>query len=263
MLFHIVADYGHGDLAFAEVIQRIKSVLPDAETVMIPVPKFSTLSAGFCIAQLALNECPAGTIVYCNVAPRLDDPESRPGNIGERLGFARLSSGVRVIGVNAGFAFSFIRHEAEELRWAAVQSGGSQFRSRDLFPQAAAAIALGDINALSDHIPAELIPAVPKQTIAYVDGYGNMKTTVTQTELAGFRHGSLKIKVGNRVKEARLSQGSFEVKGGQLAFAPGSSGWINKQGENVRWMELFLRDGSAWELFDKPPSGTAIEIIAP
>ncbi len=30
MLIHIVADYGQGDLAFAEVVQRIKLHLPDA-----------------------------------------------------------------------------------------------------------------------------------------------------------------------------------------------------------------------------------------
>src|ERR687898_112831 len=38
MLVHIVADYGQGDLAFAEVVQRIKLHLPDAEPVLTPVP---------------------------------------------------------------------------------------------------------------------------------------------------------------------------------------------------------------------------------
>jgi hypothetical protein len=55
MLVHIVADYGHGDLAFAEVAQRIKLPLPDAEAVAVPVPPFATLAAGFCVAQLGLN----------------------------------------------------------------------------------------------------------------------------------------------------------------------------------------------------------------
>ena len=134
MLVHIVADYGQGDLAFAEVVQRIKLHLPDAEPVLTPVPPFSTLAAGFCVAQLGLNDAPAGTIVYHNVAPREDDPEARAGNAGERLAFARLPTGVRVIGVNAGHAFAFVRDAAEELRWAAVPAEGSQFRSRDLFP---------------------------------------------------------------------------------------------------------------------------------
>ena len=48
MLVHIVADYGQGDLAFAEVVQRLKLYLPDAEPVLTPVPPFCTLAAGFC-----------------------------------------------------------------------------------------------------------------------------------------------------------------------------------------------------------------------
>lgn len=184
MLVHIVADYGQGDLAFAEVAQRIKFYLPDAEPLLTPVPPFSTLAAGFCIAQLGLNEAPAGTLIYHNVAPREDDQEARAANAGERLAFARLPTGVRVIGVNAGHAFSFVREEAEELRWASVPAKGSQFRSRDLFPQAAAAIALG---------------------------------------------------------------------------RPGSSGWTKKRGRKSRWMELFLRGGSAWEAFGRPPIGARID----
>ena len=46
MLVHVIADYGHGDLAFAEAVQRVKIHLPDAEPVLLPVPEFSTLAAG-------------------------------------------------------------------------------------------------------------------------------------------------------------------------------------------------------------------------
>src|SRR3712207_8796798 len=67
MLVHIIADYGLGDLAFAEVVQRIKLYLPDAEPVLTPVPPFATIAAGFCVAQLGLNEAAAGTIIYHNV----------------------------------------------------------------------------------------------------------------------------------------------------------------------------------------------------
>src|SRR5919109_4167056 len=160
MLIHIIADYGHGDLAFAEVVQRIKLHLPDAEPVLTPVPPFATIAAGFCIAQLGLNPAPVGTIIYHNVAPREDDAEARANNAGERLAFARLPTGVRVVGVNAGHAFSFVRDAAEELRWAAVPAEGSQFRSRDLFPRAAAAIAVGQPDALAEVVPPADIPDV-------------------------------------------------------------------------------------------------------
>ena len=100
---------GQGDLAFSEVVQRIRIHLPDAEVVLTPVPAFSTLAAGFCIAQLGLNEAPPGTLIYHNVAPRADDADPRPENAGERLSYARLPTGVRVIGVaHAGHTLALI-----------------------------------------------------------------------------------------------------------------------------------------------------------
>jgi S-adenosylmethionine hydrolase len=260
MLVHIIADYGQGDLAFAEVVQRIKSFLPDAETMLTPVPAFSTLAAGFCVAQLGLNEAPTGTIIYHNVAPRKDDEQAREDNAGERLAYARLPTGVRVIGVNAGHAFSFVRDAAEELRWASVPAEGSQFRSRDLFPQAAAAIALGQPDALAEEIERARIPDVPSNRIAYIDGYGNLKTTIkANTERARF--GSrVRVRIGAHEREAIESDGSFAVEHGQMAFAPGSSGWKDKLDQETRWMELFLRGGNASEAFKHPHVGARIEI---
>jgi hypothetical protein len=259
MLVHIIADYGQGDLAFAEVAQRMKFYLPDAEPLLTPVPPFSTLAAGFCIAQLGLNEAPAGTLIYHNVAPREDDQAARSANAGERLAFARLATGVRVIGVNAGYSLSFIRGEAEELRWAAVPSKGSQFRSRDLFPQAAAAIALGRPEALAGKISRSEIPPLPKNRIAYIDGYGNLKITHEQ-QGRRFPAGTLlHVQINGNEQEAIAADGSFEVAVNQMAFSPGSSGWAKKRGRKSRWMELFLRGGSAWEAFGRPPIGARID----
>lgn len=259
MLVHIIADYGFGDLAFAEVVQRIKVHLPYAETILTPVPAFSTLAAGFCIAQLGLNEAPAGTLIYHNIAPREDDAQARPGNAGERLAFARLPSGVRVIGVNAGYTFSFVRDVAEELRWAAVPAEGSQFRSRDVFPQAAAAIALGQPDALAEVITPSDIPDIPKNCIAYVDGYGNLKTTIPYDGKIS-KDKRLQVTINHIQEDAIATDGSFAVEAGLLAFAPGSSGWTSDRGEEIRWMELFLRGGSAWESFIRPAIGTKIQI---
>ncbi|MBD2248467.1 hypothetical protein [Nostoc sp. FACHB-888] len=50
------------------------------------------------------------------------------------------------------------------------------------------------------------------------------------------------------------------VETGQLAFAPGSSGWTNAQAEQMHWMEVFLRGGNAWESFNRPAIGTHINI---
>ncbi|MDP9488388.1 MAG: SAM-dependent chlorinase/fluorinase [Actinomycetota bacterium] len=260
MLFHVVADYGPGDLAFAEVAQRIKLHLPDAEPLYTPVAPFATLAAGFCVAQLGLNPAPQGTLVYHNVAPREDEEEAREGNEGERLAYALLPNGVRIIGVNAGYAFSFVRDDAEELRWASVPAAGSQFRSRDLFPEAASEIALGRPGALGEGIDRSVIPNVPENRVAYVDGYGNLKTTVEHTGSEIEPGANVRVRIGKEELSATASDGSFGVAEGELALAPGSSGWTRRGGEEVRWMELFLRGGNAWEAFGHPEVGARIEI---
>jgi hypothetical protein len=129
-------------------------------------------------------------------------------------------------------------------------AAGSQFRSRDLFPETAAAIALGDPDALAEEVDPAAIPEVPERSVAYVDGYGNLKTTIASPAT-----GSVRVNIGGVEREASASDGSFEVGEGELAFAPGSSGW----GE-TRWMELFLRGGSAWEAFGQPAVGADIAV---
>jgi hypothetical protein len=261
VLVHIIADYGAGDLAFAEVVQRLKVHLPDAEPMLVPVPAFATVAAGFCIAQLGLQAAPPGTMIYHNVAPRQDDPAVRAGNEGERLAFAKLPSGVRVVGVNAGYAFSFIKDVAEQLRWVAAAAEGSQFRSRDLFPQAAAAIALGAEDMLGDEIDGHSLPEPPPSVVAYVDGYGNIKTTIpyhADTVAPGRR---VEVDINHRQHVAVISDGAFAVPEGELAFAPGSSGWPGPHGEQMQWIEVFLRGGNAWELFDRPLIGAKVTVV--
>jgi hypothetical protein len=257
MLLHLIADYGHGDLAFAEVVQRFKLYLPEAEPVLTPVPSFATLAAGFCIAQLALNPAPGEMVIFHNIAPRADDESAREENQGEELAYARLPNGVQVIGVNAGHTFSFLRDEAEELRRVNVPAEGSQFRSRDLFPEAAAHILRGEPEALGDKI--RDIPDIPADRVAYIDGYGNLKTTVAEGAHS-FRNGQrLRVTIGRETLIAFVSDGSFAVEPGAMAFAPGSSGWKTRDGRKSRWLELFLRGGSAAEKFGHPKSSDAIQ----
>jgi hypothetical protein len=69
----------------------------------------------------------------------------------------------------------------------------------------------------------------------------------------------IRVRIGDVEHEAIASDGSFAVEPGQLAFAPGSSGWPTKNGQ-VRWMELFLRGGNAWETLGRPAIGAEIEL---
>lgn len=253
MLISVIADYGIGDPAFAEVSQRLLLALPQAQIQTLSVPPFSSLATGFWVAQLGLNPGPDDRLVYHNCAPRQDDPEARRDNEGEGLTYALLPNGVKVVGVNAGYTLSFIKHHATVLQTVNVSRGGSQFRSRDVFPPAAAAIMQGDLGWLGEPLRPQQIPDIPSDRIAWVDGYGNIKTTIPDASVNMEPETKLVLRIGDVVSDAVYSDGSFKVPEGTLAFAPGSSGWPGPAGgPPVRWMEIFLRGGNAWERFGRP-----------
>ena len=251
MLISLIADYGTGDPAFAEVTQRLLMSLPPSQISLLSVPPFSTLATGFWIAQLGLNPGPGERLIYHNCAPRQDDSEPRTDNEGEGLTYALLPNGVKVVGVNAGYTLSFIKNHAQVLHTLKVSRGGSQFRSRDVFPSAAAAIAQEDFSLLGEVLNPSQIPDAPLDRVAWIDGYGNIKTTIPADSVNLKPESKVIIRVGDVVSDAVYSDGSFKVSEGTLAFAPGSSGW-SSEGGPIRWMELFLRGGNAWERFGKP-----------
>ena len=258
MLVHLIADYGAGDLAYAEVRQRLALHLPGAEVVYTPVPPFDTVSAGFALAQLALTDGPRGRLLYVNVAPRQDDDDPRPGNAGERLVVGRLPGEVVVVAVDAGHALSFVRDEVEELHDVALPETGSQFRSRDAFPALLPRLLAGEKAMLAGSVPSRQIPEPPARAVAYVDGYGNLKTTWATTPAEeGAR---VQVRIGAVTAEAVVGGGTFEVAAGELSFAPGSSGWRRRDGSQRVCFELLQRGGSAAERFGFPRPGTEVEI---
>jgi S-adenosylmethionine hydrolase len=148
------------------------------------------------------------------------------------------------------------------LQMVNVSRGGSQFRSRDVFPPAAAAIAGDDFSLLGDILLPEQIPDVPLDRVAWIDGYGNIKTTVPAHTVKLEPEAKVVIRIGDVVSDAIYSDGSFRVAEGTLAFAPGSSGWAGKEGgEPQPWMELFLRGGNAWERFGKPRINQKVTLL--
>jgi S-adenosyl-l-methionine hydroxide adenosyltransferase len=258
MLLTVVADYGVGDLAFAEVRQRLARLLPEAAVTAIPVPPFDTVSAGFCLAQLAFGDGPPDRVLYANVAPRQDEDRPRADNAGERLVAARLPSGVLVVGVAAGASMSFLADEGVGLRAVGVPAAGSQFRSRDVFPDALAALVRGETDLLGE--PVTVDPA-PVRSVAYTDGYGNLKTTWWSAPAPAGT--TVRVRIDDAVNEVVVSDGVFAVPTGAIAFAPGSSGWRHRGDGDVRTSyEIFARGRDAAELFGRPASGTPVEIIA-
>jgi hypothetical protein len=258
VLVHLVADYGPGDLAAAEVRSRLALHLPGADVCYTPVGAFDTVAAGFCVAQLALGGGPPDALVYHNVAPREDNADPRPDNDGEPLLAARLANGVRVVGVAAGSTFAFVRDEVEELVEVDQPATGSQFRSRDAFPALLSALHAGDLSAAGRRLNPRDLPAVPERVVGYVDGYGNLKTTWLEPPAEPGT--PVQVRVGETELPATVGGGTFAVPSGALSFAPGSSGWTTRTGAELRWYELLLRGGSAADRFGSPRPGTPVSL---
>jgi hypothetical protein len=260
----LICDYGANDLAFAEIIAALSKRLPhDVRFCPTSVDPFDTTGIGFILRQLGMTDPgppPFRTVLFANCAPRKDRHVARKNNAGEGLLYGTLRNGVEVIAVNSGHTFSFVKDDLTSLFTTIAPDRGSQFRSRDFFPQVIAAV----INGQSDFTERELkiktaVPDMPLNVVAYRDSFGNLKTSIRDGNaiLGGLAEGQrVKVTIGRKSCTATVATGSFNVKEGDLALAPGSSG------HDQRFWELFKRGGSAWRDFDGPSNGDVVTIQA-
>ncbi|CAN5174768.1 SAM-dependent chlorinase/fluorinase [soil metagenome] len=240
----LIADYGVGDPAFLEVMLQLRTRIPGVEIYPQSVPPFSTLNTGFWIYQIAMTPNLPNTYIYANTAPRKHEKKAQENNRGEVLTYAKLADGFEIVAVNAGYAFSFVKPYIKEFHVINVQNDGSQFRSRDKFPQGVAGVINKEANILGDKLDVAMIPDVPENNIASIDGYGNIKTTTRLSQVAFHSGQKLTISMNNISHEGVFTDGTFNVQDGELAFAPGSSGHDDK------CMEIFYRGGNAAKLFN-------------
>lgn len=240
----VISDYGIGDPAFSEVILQLRTLLPGIFIHPQSVPPFSTLNTGFWIYQIALTSNLTNTHIFSNTAPRKENSNAQKNNSGEKLMYAKLQNGFEIMAVNAGFVFSFVKPFISSFHFVNSPFEGSQFRSRDIFPKSVSKMINNDASYLGEKADPALLPEYPKNIVASIDGYGNIKTTMRMSETTINSGNPVMLNIGGISKSAIFTDGSFNIPHGQLAFAPGSSG------HDDRFMEIFYRGGSAAELFD-------------
>ena len=73
LIIQLIADYGVGDPAFSEVIQKFTYLDTSIRVNATSVPAFSTIATGMWISQFATVNAYTGLIVYSNTAPRITD----------------------------------------------------------------------------------------------------------------------------------------------------------------------------------------------
>ncbi|NCN45710.1 MAG: hypothetical protein COU63_04295 [Candidatus Pacebacteria bacterium CG10_big_fil_rev_8_21_14_0_10_36_11] len=264
-LLHVVCDYKAGGLEFGEINTRIFETLENPTEVLVhttEVPPLDTAALGFVTAQYALAPFTGKRVIYGNAAPRRDKNTALKDNVGDGIKYARLKNGTEVINVDSEYAFGFIKDEIVEFRDIDCPAGGSQFRSRDFFPERVAKIMNGDHSVLTTELDIASIPEIPANRVAWTDGFGNIKTTTRASHLK-----ALGLKPGEKVQVTLnsismvgvVAIGGFGVDRGVLAINFGSSGYADP------FVELFLRvhhmsEQTASVRFGFPAGGTELTI---
>lgn len=258
---HVIADYGVADPAFGEVLQRIQGSVatlnPFIHTTSVAFS--DTIAGGFWIYQYALGKTKNPLFIYSNVAPRKVQRAAMKNNAGEGLKYGKLANGTEIVAVNSEYIFSFVKPLLQEFKEVNVSNQGTQFRSRDNYPKIVSDIMHGSREALAEDMSLSLIPDVPKSRVAWIDGYGNIKTTIRKSEVKFSAGSKVRIEINGVIWTGIVADGSFSVSHGELAFSPGSSGYEDP------FMEIFLRrhivkDVSASDVFNHPVNGSEIKI---
>lgn len=264
LLYHL-DDYVAGGLEFAEITARLQNGLDHPELVRIDdvsVPSLDTMALGFALGQLALAPYKGRLVLYGNCAPRRNSDKAQKNNIDHGIKYAKLDNGAEVVVVWSEYALGFIKNHITEFRDLDCPNEGSQFRSRDFFPEVVAQIVNGDYSTLAEKLDVADIPDIPHDEVAWTDGFGNIKTTMRMSDLKnlGLEPGQKVVVVLNGVAMLGIvSVGGFQVDRGVLAINAGSSGYDDP------FVELFLRvhrmsEQTAAVRFGHPVGGTKVEI---
>lgn len=245
-IIQLIADYGVGDPAFSEVIQKLTFLDRRIRVGVTSVPSFSTVATGVWISQFSTVNAYPGLVIYSNTAPRKVFIGHREQTDGGRLVYSKLANGVIIVAVNAGYCLSFIKPLLKTINMVKVPNAGSQFRSRDYYPDAVVDIAHGNNYFIGEESSLSTIPEPPQNVIGYIDGYGNLKTTMRLSQNSIAFGTKIKITCNDVCQEGVLTDETYKVNDGDFSFAAGSTG-----GED-RFMEIWVRAGNAWRAFGKP-----------
>ncbi len=291
----ILTDYPRDDLAHDEVHQSLvtacvkRGVWP-ANIDVGSIPSLDTIVAGFKTAQLVFNsQLGYGHIFHTNCAPRKNIVSVQ--SKGEKIVLGMTRTGVVLLVVNSGYTLApfYEAVHAGEITFyqTSVPDAGSQFRSRDYFPDAMADLTLHmserlkilgkdqirkllqahafheilkGLEYLGDPLNLSSFPHLPDGCVYYIDNFGNIKLNSKHQKLVNFYPPGtpLVVALGNTVNDVVVGDTGFSMGEGVMAITSGSSGWsVGREGKSM-FSEIFLRGDRAETHFPGVKSGDQI-----
>lgn len=256
---------------------------PNIEYANTPAQNWN--ASGFELAQTTRHGLlGVGNVTFLNCAPRLDErgKEENKTNAGEPVYVGVLSDGHVVVANSRYNLVHFrdaIKHGVIEFFEANVQTDGTQFRSRDIFPLFVVLLTnqltqnleswhsyypsleerrnllkdIGLVN-LEKPLPLEDIPKLEGFSVLHIDVHGNIKLNVRESDVhektfrAISEHGLKKVKIGDKIMDAEIVKTPrlFDIKSGEAGLYTGSSG-ANWDGANTHdgFLEIAIVGGNA------------------
>jgi len=267
----VVADWAHDTLTNQEVKTAVEGFAKDSSKVHISFVSTtpSTIHTTYVLHQLVKTEerygKPSQVVFFQNTDPRLQATEGVQKAKGAEFIVIRLKSGIYLCGPNAGFDFSLIKPNIEYVYRYPGLDKGSQFRSRDLYSRVSAHL----MDEMQDELdleeqPSNCIPELRGFYIGHIDNYGNIKTTITHTDLKGITEvgESTEITINGIKKTVHYVSNLFGGSPGELVLYPGSSGdQQNPYLEISIWRHFTEKDISTGaHAFAMPRPGAEIKI---
>lgn len=231
----------------------------------------STIHTSFLINQIVQTEeylgRPIETVIFHNTDPRVHTKNSTIKAEGALPLIVKLKSGIYLTGPNSGYSYSMIKDKTDIVFEYKGLNVHGQFHSRDLYSRIAAHL----MDYLEDEMELEetgmdTIPDLKGYYIGHIDNFGNIKTTITHSELKGkYEYGEIiRVKINGITKQVKYVTNLFGGTPGELVIYPGSSGKQDDRYLEITIWRHFTEEKpttGAFE-FNLPKVGSLIEILS-
>ncbi len=229
----VIADYCSDSLTTQELRSAATGHLnaPPTSYISFVHSTPNTIHTAFLLKQILETEGrigdPNNLVIFVNTDPRLQSKTGVEKAQGAQFVVARMKNGAWVCGPNAGYSYSLVLKDIQNLYLYPGLDKGSQFRSRDLYMRVSSLLMEEKEDEMElEEIRNNDIPPLPGFHIGHIDNYGNMKTTIPNSYMKG-KHGygeKLKVTVDGTTKDAYYVDNIFGKEPDVLVIAPGSSG---------------------------------------
>ncbi|GEM_PF-2005193 len=270
------------DLAAGEIKLRIRDIEAIVTTLSqntplkteyLDTPTQDKFAASFDLSQLARTSIRgAGNIFFVNCAPRLEQAGKEANNKGENIYLGMLPNGAIVSGVDTS-SFMFFRDLVEDgnldIHKVNIQTDGSQFRSRDIFPWLSGLLGNALIKPAKEGqwkkdmslnerrefleqfkfidttntVKLDNIPNPDEAIIGRTDLHGNLKLSLSMGDVnkEWLSGEPLAITIKGQTFETRFYEKMFDAGSGNVGFAIGSSGdFKDSPKEDPRYLQLAI-----------------------